>query len=165
MIVITGATGLAGAEVVQALLLRGERVRVVVRDRGKARRLFGEAVEVVSCDYGDLDCVPAALDGASSLFLSGGDDRRRVAFECAAIDAASARGVDRIVKLSSLVAHPGSPVAYWDWHGRIEEHLRRSRVPAVVVRASFFMSNLLAAAGQVAAFGLLLAPAGEARIA
>ena len=27
---------------------------------------------------------------------------------------------------------PGAPVAFWDWHGRIEEHLRESGVPAVV---------------------------------
>jgi uncharacterized protein YbjT (DUF2867 family) len=165
MIAICGATGLTGSEVVRALLLRGEHVRVVVRDPGKAHRLFGDAVEVVTCDYADPHGMRAALDGASALFLSGGDDRRRVAFECGAIDAAAALGVRRVVKLSSIVAEPGSPVAYWDWHGRIEEHLWRSGVPSVVLRTSFFMSNLLASAGQVAAFGRLLAPAADARIA
>src|SRR4051794_7916300 len=149
MIVITGATGVAGSEVVQALLQRQERVRVVVRDPAKARRLFGDAVEVVAGDYADLDGLRGALQGASALFLSGGDDHRRVAFECAAIDAAAAAGVRRIVKLSSIVAEQGAPVLYWGWHGRIEAHLRRSGVPAVVLRASFFMSNLLAVAGQV----------------
>ena len=56
----------------------------------------------------------------------------------------------RIVKLSSIAAEPGAPVAFWDWHGRIEQHLRRSGVPGVVLRSSFFMSNVLAAAEQVA---------------
>ena len=38
-------------------------------------------------------------------------------------------GVRRIVKLSSIVAEPGAPVAFWDWHGRIEQHLRAVRRP------------------------------------
>ena len=99
------------------------------------------------------------------LFLSGADDPRRVEWETAAIDAAAEAGVRRIVKLSSIVAEPGAPVAFWDWHGRIEQHLRSSAVPAVVLRSSFFMSNLLAAAEPVALEGKLYAPAGEAQIA
>ena len=95
------------------------------------------------------------------VFLSGADDPRRVEWETAAIDAAAAAGVRRIVKLSSLVAEPGSPVAFWDWHGRIEEHLLESRVAAVVLRSSFFMSNLLAAAAQVAARGPALRARGR----
>jgi uncharacterized protein YbjT (DUF2867 family) len=165
MIVICGATGLAGSHVVRALLARGERLRLVVRDPERARRLHGDEVELVRGDHADPGVFEHALDGADALFLSGADDRRRVVYECAAIDAAAKRGLRRVVKLSSIVAEPGSPVAFWDWHGRIEQHLRRSDVPAVALHASFFMSNLLASGGQVAAWGRLFAPAGGARIA
>ena len=165
MIVICGATGLAGSHVVRALLARGEQLRLVVRDPERAGRLFGDGVELVRGDYADPGVFEHALEGADALFLSGGDDHRRVVFECAAIDAAAARGLRRVVKLSSIVAEAGSPVAFWDWHGRIEAHLRRSGVPAVALHASFFMTNLLASAGQVAAWGRLYAPAGTARIA
>ena len=55
---------------------------------------------------------------------------------------AAASGVRRIVKLSSIEAVPGSPAAFWDWHGRVEHHLRASEIPAVVLRSSFFMSNM-----------------------
>ncbi len=165
MIVICGATGVAGSHVVRALLARGQRLRLVVRDPERARRLHGDDVELVRGDHADPGVFDHALDGADALFLSGADDRRRVVFECAAVDAAAARGLRRVVKLSSIVAEPGSPVAFWDWHGRIEQHLRRSGVPAVALHASFFMSNLLAGAGQVAAWDRLYAPAGDARIA
>src|SRR5262249_36198745 len=107
-ILITGATGTAGAEVVRALLAEGRPVRVLVRDAGKARRLFGDAVEVAD---GDLR---TALTGAGALVLSGPDDPRRVAWESAAIEAAA--GVRRIVRLSAIGAAPGSPVPFWDWH-------------------------------------------------
>ena len=81
------------------------------------------------------------------------------------MDAAVAAGVRRIVKLSAAPAEPGSPVAFWDWHAQVERHLRASRTDWVILRASWYMSNLLAAASRVAAEGRLYAPAGQARIA
>lgn len=116
-------------------------------------------------DFADPHAVRAALEGAEDVFLSGPDDPRRVGWETGLIDAAAAAGVRRIVKLSSIVAEPGAPVAYWDWHARIEQHLRQSGVSAVILRSSPYMSNLVAGAGQVAREGRLYAPAGEARIA
>ena len=70
-----------------------------------------------------------------------------------------------MLKLSAAAAEPGSPVAFWDWHGQVEQHLRASGADWVILRANWYMSNLLAAASQVAAEGRLYAPAGEARIA
>jgi uncharacterized protein YbjT (DUF2867 family) len=60
---------------------------------------------------------------------------------------------------------PGSPVAFWDWHGQVERHLRASGAGWVILRATWYMSNVLAAAPRVAAEGRLYAPAGDARIA
>ncbi len=165
MILITGATGRTGSEVVRALLDKGRAVRAFVRDPDTAQRLFGDAVELAVGDFADPASVQASLEGVEQMFLSGADDPRRVEWETAAIDVAAASDVRRIVKLSSIDAEPGSPVAFWDWHGRIEHHLRASEIPAVVLRSSFFMSNLLAAAEQVAGEGRLYAPAGAARIA
>jgi uncharacterized protein YbjT (DUF2867 family) len=165
MILVTGATGNTGPQVVQALRARGARVRAFVRDAEKARQLFGDDVELAVGDFADSSSVRAALVGVDAMLLSGADDPRRVDWETNAIDAAAAAAVRRIVKLSTIGAAPGAPVAFWDWHGRIEEHLKASEVPAVILQSSFYMSNLLAAAEQVAGEGRLYAPAGEARVA
>jgi uncharacterized protein YbjT (DUF2867 family)/predicted ester cyclase len=138
-ILITGATGTTGAEVVRELLRSGRPVRVFVRDAAKARRLFGDAVEVAVGDLADTASLHAALAGAGALVLSGPDDPRRVAWETAAIEAAA--GVRRIVRLSAIGAAPGSPVPFWDWHGRVDERLRASGIPSVILRSSLYMST------------------------
>ena len=165
MILVTGATGNAGAEVVRALVREGHEVRAFVRDADKGYGLFGDAVELALGDFAEPQSVRAALAGARVLFLSCADDPRRVGWETAAIDAAAATGVRRIVKLSSVSAEPGAPVAFWDWHGRVERHLLHSEVSWTVLRSSFYMTNVLAGAEQVALEGRLYAPAGNARIA
>jgi uncharacterized protein YbjT (DUF2867 family) len=165
MILVTGATGNAGSQVVRALRARGASMRAFVRDAEKARQLLGDDVELAVGDFADRCSVRAALEGAKAMLLSCADDPRRVEWETSAIDAAVATSVRRIVKLSTIGAAPGAPVAFWDWHGRVEEHLRASAVPAVILQSSFYMSNLLAAAEQVANEGRLYAPADEARVA
>lgn len=156
---------MAGSQVVNALLERNQEVRVFVRDPDRARELFGHAVETAPGDFADRRSVRDALDGVEQLVLSGADHPGRVEWEKAAIDAAAAAGVRRIVKLSSISAEPGAPIAFWDWHGRIERHLGDSRIPWVSLRSAFYMSNLLAGAEQVGREGRLYAPAGRARIA
>jgi uncharacterized protein YbjT (DUF2867 family) len=165
MILVTGATGTAGSQVVQALRARGATACAFVRDPERARHLFGDEVDLAVGDFADASSVRAALEGVEAMLLSCADDPRRVEWETSAIDAAVAAGVRRIVKLSTIGAAPGAPVAFWDWHGRVEEHLRASGVPAVILQSTFYMSNLLAAAEQVASEGRLYAPAGEARVA
>ena len=165
MIVVTGATGTAGTEVVRALTAQAGRVRAFARDPGKARRQLGPGVELAIGDFADPGSVRAAVEGAGALFLSCADDPRRAGWEIAAIDAALAAGVRRVVKLSTAAAAPGSPVAFWDWHGQVEHYLRSCGTDWVILRASWYMSNLLVAASGVAAEGRRYAPAGRARIA
>jgi uncharacterized protein YbjT (DUF2867 family) len=165
MILVTGATGNAGSQVVRALLERGREVRAFVRDPDTVHGLFDDAAELALGDFADPWSVRAALEGVEEMLLSCADDPRRVEWETSAIDAAAAAGVHRIVKLSTVGAEPGAPVAFWDWHGRVEQQLRASGVPAVILRSTYYMSNVLAAAEQVSSEGRIYAPAGEARIA
>ena len=165
MILVTGATGRAGSQVVRALRERDQEVRAFVRDPKRALELLGEEVEPAVGDLADASSVRAALEGVDGLVLSCADDPRRVEWETGAIDAATAAGGTRNVRLSTIGAEPGAPTAFWDWHGRIDQHLRRAEADWVVLQSSFYMSNLLAGAEQVAREGRLFAPAGEARVA
>jgi uncharacterized protein YbjT (DUF2867 family) len=163
-ILVTGATGNVGSRVVQELRARGVLVRAFVRDPGKAAAMLGEKVELAVGDFGDPGSIQAALDGVDGVFLACSNQPRQVEYEKRVIDVAEETGVRRIVKLSALGAEIGSPVAFWDWHARIEVHLRACGVPSVILRPTFSMANLLACAGAVQYTRKLFVPVGDAKV-
>jgi uncharacterized protein YbjT (DUF2867 family) len=164
-ILVTGATGNVGSRVVNELRERGVPVRAFVRDADKAAGMLGDGVELAVGDFGDAGSLRAALDGVDGVFLACSNQPEQVEYENRVIDAAREAGVRRIVKLSALGTEIGAPVAFWDWHARIENHLRASGVPFVILRPTFSMANLLASAEAVQYTGKLFAPAGDAGIA
>jgi uncharacterized protein YbjT (DUF2867 family) len=165
MILVTGGTGNVGSHVVAGLCARGARVRAFVRDSTRAAARLGGGVELVAGNFENTASIRAAFEGVDSLFLATVNHPRQADHERTFIGEAVRRGVRRVVKLSSVGAETGSPLAFWDQHGRAEEYLKKSGVPWVSVRSSFYMTNLLSAAQQVREQGALFAPAGGAHIA
>lgn len=163
-ILVTGATGNVGRHLVDELRHRGVHARAFVRDAERARSVLGHDVELALGNFGDGASVRRALTGVDRLFLASPNAPSQVEHETTVIDAAVASGVHRIVKLTTPTARVGAPVTFWDWQGRIEQHLLRVPTPSVLVQSSFFMTNLLAAAPHVAHEATIAAPAGEARI-
>lgn len=141
MILVTGATGTIGSEVVRQLAARGEKVRAMTRDPAKARMPAG--VEVVRGDFLDADSVAAALTGATAVFLvavlgpaDGGRDVRQ-------IEAARTAGVRRIVKLSSIGTGDPDYGPFGTWHLPGEQALRDGELEWTILRPSSFASNTL----------------------
>ncbi len=163
-VLVTGATGTIGVRVVRALQVKGVPVRAFVRDPSRAVTVLG-SVEMAVGDFADAASVSDALDGMQRVFLCTPNHPRQVAHETAVIDAAAAAGVERLVKVGANGAEVGSPLHFWDAHGRIEQHLRDSGLPWVVLHPTSYTSNLLAAAGSIREAGLLFAPAGDAKVA
>jgi uncharacterized protein YbjT (DUF2867 family) len=162
---VTGATGTVGTHLMHALSERGENPRGFVRDRANGVRTHGPDAELAAGDYGDPASVRAALDGIDQVFLTCANHPAQVGWESTVVDAAVAAGVQRIVKLSALGAQAGSPVAFFDAHGRIEAHLRAAGIPTVLLRPAFKMSNVLAGAPGVRQAGAFFAPAAGAKVA
>jgi uncharacterized protein YbjT (DUF2867 family) len=163
-VLITGATGTVGRHLVHLLRRRGVPVRAFVRDREEAIAVLGPDVDLALGDLDDRASLDAAMVGVAQVFLACANHPRQAAWETTAIDAAADADVTRIVKLSARAAGIGSPVAFGDAHGRVEEYLRGSGVAHVVLRPGFYLTNLLGAADGVR-HGVLALPAAGARIA
>src|SRR6202041_2251936 len=102
-----------------------------------------------------------ALRGVDRLFLNAGGavpvdgDQPMIRQQEAAIDAAVASGVSRVVKISVLGARDGGRLATGA-HWRIEEHLKASGLAWSVLRPSGFMQNFLTGAAAVTIDGKLI---------
>jgi uncharacterized protein YbjT (DUF2867 family) len=155
-VLVTGASGNVGSQVVAELQARGVPVRAFVRDPSKL-----DGVELAVGDFSDRESIRRALAGVDRVFLSSADGPDKVAHEAAVVDAAAAAGIELIVKASTLGAEVGSPLKPFDWNGRSERHLKASGVPAVILASSFYMTNVLMAVRE----GVLPAPVGDGAVA
>lgn len=152
MILVTGATGNVGGEVVRALLDRGRPVRALTRDGDGAG--LPEAAERVAGDLNRTDTLGPALDGATGLFLLPGYQDMS-----GTLDAARRAGVERVVLLSGGSAGDGDLTnAVSRYMIQSEQAVHASGLAWTVLRPSAFMSNALRWLPQLRAGDLVRAP-------
>lgn len=144
LILVTGATGTVGSEVVRQLVQGGHRVRALVRDLAKASK-FGAEVEVVKGDFSKPETLTAAFVGVDKAYvLLPAIGPEFPELEGNAFNAAKKAGVKHVVKQSSFVMEDfmaGTPFA--EWHGASEKRLRALGVAWTILRPHFFNSNLI----------------------
>ena len=162
MILITGATGRIGSELVARLDAVNTRSRILVRNPDRAAGLPSSAERMI----GDLDkpaTLTPALDGVERLFLlTPGIGTGQAAN---AISAAQSAGVRHIVLLSSIWVM-GDPVpAMGRWHDEREKLLRASGIPATILRPGGFMTNVLEWVPPIHNGGFVLDATGPGRSA
>jgi uncharacterized protein YbjT (DUF2867 family) len=159
MILITGATGNIGRELIVALEKTNAEVRLLVRDPAR----IAAATRHVVADLDDPTTLPAAFDGVEALFLLTpgiglGQTENAVA-------AAQAAKVRHIVHLSSANVLGDPMPAMGRWHHDREELVRASGIPATILRPGAFMTNALDWLPTIRAGGYVLDPIGSGRYA
>jgi uncharacterized protein YbjT (DUF2867 family) len=147
MILITGATGTIGSEIVRLLVQRGERVRAVTRNPESARVPAG--VEVAGVDYSDPASIAAMMAGVDAAFLIGVFGPDDVDTDRALVAAAKAAGVRRVVKLSAIGTGGADLGRVGTWHLPGETAVRDSGLEWTILRPSTFASNTLSWADAV----------------
>jgi uncharacterized protein YbjT (DUF2867 family) len=165
MILVVGATGTIGGEVVRRLSARGVPVRALVRGPEKAAAIAGPGVVPVIGDLARPRTLDAALEGVTRALLLSPLDPEQARLQGNFVDAAMLAGTVHVVKLSGLGTAPDSPVPSGRLHAETERRLEASGLPFTHLRPLYFMQNLLALAHEVAETGTLLAPMRAGRIA
>ena len=162
-IVVTGATGHLGHLIVEALLRDGVAPADIVaggRDLGKLDDLANQGVRVARLDYDDAQSLADAFVAIDTLMLvSASEPGKRVPQHKAALDAAVAAGVRRIVYTSAPYAAT-SPLVLAPEHKATEELIAASGVPATILRNGWYTENYTGSAGQAAASGKLVSSVG-----
>jgi uncharacterized protein YbjT (DUF2867 family) len=163
-VLVVGATGRVGGEVIRLLATEGVATRALVRSAAAAQSMPA-GVEAVPGDLGDEQAVDTAIRGVTQVFVAIRDCAEQVALEGRLIDAAVRHGVARFVKVSAFAAGLSPPPGYGRIHAEIEAHLRQSGLDWTILRPYMYMQNLLDLAGPIRAVGLLPFPMGRGRIA
>ena len=151
MIVLMGATGNTGKVAAEALLSRGEKVRVLGRDAKKLQPFVARGAEVAAGDAADPAFLARAFAGADAAYTLIPPDMRAPDFRAhqdrvgeATVQALRQSGVKRVVFLSSVGADlPAGTGPIVGLHAQ-EERLRGLGVDLLLLRPGYFFENLYA---------------------
>lgn len=151
-ILVAGASGTAGREVVRLLTARGLPLRVLTRHPSRAAHIAGPLVEVVEGDVRDPRSLTVAVDGVETVVslitgFGGIDAKGAAAIDGAGnrnlIAAAAAGSPRRFVLVSIAGAAPDHPLELYRAKFGAEEALRRTSLDWTILRPRPFIETIL----------------------
>jgi len=152
MILIVGASGGLGGKIVDRLLERGERLRLVTRAGSRPTHADHRDVEHVAADLTDPESLLRACHGVDTVVTTANAAGRRPPDTVQTVDhagndnlihAAEATDVKRFLFVSALGAHPDHPMPLLAAKGATEQRLRESRLDWTILRPATFMDLLI----------------------
>ncbi|QGZ66036.1 NmrA family NAD(P)-binding protein [Paraburkholderia acidisoli] len=138
-ILVTGATGVVGTQVIAHLQNHGAEVRALTRSPEKAA--FGGKVTAVKGELGDLPSMRAALQGVSTLFLLAPNAADELTQALQALSLAREAGVKGIVYLSVFKGADYVDVPHFTSKHTVERMIEQLDLPATVLRPAYFIQN------------------------
>ncbi len=157
-ILVTGATGTVGRQVVDQLVKRGADLRALVRDPAKAD--FPAGVTVVQGDLLDVDSLRGAFSGVSTLFLLNAVVPDEFTQALIALNLAREAGVERIVYLSVIHSDLYVNVPHFAGKFGVERMIEQMGFNATILRPAYFINNDLTIKDVVFGYGVYPMPIG-----
>jgi len=162
-ILVTGATGNIGRQVVEHLVKRGADVRALVRDPSKAS--FPAGVSVVQGDFLDVDSLRKAMSGVSTLFLLNAVVPDEFTQALIALNVARSAGIERIVYLSVIHADAYVNVPHFAGKFGVERMIEQMDFKATILRPAYFIQNDLMIEDIITGYGTYPMPIGAKGLA
>jgi uncharacterized protein YbjT (DUF2867 family) len=147
-ILVTGATGTIGKEVVRALRAKNLDVRAGGRSAEKREALKHLGAETVALDFESSASLEAAFRDVDALFLITPLIEEPLAMVKAALAAARAAGVRFVLRMSGARADASIPAAVYRDHGIGENLVKDSGIPWAIIQPTFFMDNFINYSGD-----------------
>ncbi len=162
-ILVTGATGRVGRNVVEQLVKRGAAVRVLTRDPSKTA--FPAGVEVAQGDMLDIDALRAAFRGVRTLFLLNAVTGDEFTQALITLNIAREAGVERVVYLSVFEADRAVNVPHFAVKFGAERMLDQMGFSATILRPTYFIDNEVMIKDVVLNHGVYPMPIGSRGVA
>ncbi|GBD50153.1 SDR family oxidoreductase [Methylopila sp. Yamaguchi] len=162
-ILVTGATGRIGRQVIAQLVTRGAEVRALTRDPSKAS--FPAGVEVAQGDLLDIGSLRKAFDGVTTLFLLNAVAGDEFTQANVTLNVAREAGVERVVYLSVFHADRFANVPHFAVKSGAERMLAQMGFSATILRASYFIDNEVMVKDVIANHGVYPMPIGTKGVA
>jgi uncharacterized protein YbjT (DUF2867 family) len=164
MILVTGATGTNGGELLKRLSALGMPLRAMVRSTSRLPNDLHRGIELATADFDDDGSIARALEGVERAFLVTNSTERVEEQQLRFVERARAAGVRHIVYLSQLHAVRNSPVRFLHYHAVVEEAIASSGMEFTHLRPNLYMQGLLGFRFTIQAEGRIMAPAGDASV-
>ena len=166
-ILITGATGTVGSEVVKQLSAKGENIIVKAAARSATDNTFENLnrVQVVQLDYDKPDSLAVALKGVDKLFLLTPFQSNMVDLTSNLVSEAKKAKVKYIAKQSVMGADAEPGITPGRLHRQAEKIIEESGIPFTFLRPNFFMQNFVNYySNLIRSQGAFYIPAGDAKV-
>lgn len=148
-VLVTGATGNIGGQVVRMLAEAGQPVRALCRRQEQVDDFRAQGVEAVLGDLGDRASLEAAMAGADRLFLLTFPGPSQREHGRNAVEAAITAGVRRVVHLSTADANPASAIPWASAPAYTDALLQATSSGWTLLRPAAFMQNVLESAAVI----------------
>ena len=174
-ILVTGATGTVGNEVVKQLVSSSDHNNIVIRaavhsqDKADNFKIYGKSVETVNMDYNKSETIADALNHVDKLFLLTLPAPDMAVYSNLLEEIREYDGnINHIVKLSSMAAaaeETGLGTTIGRIHREEEKIIEESKIPFTFLRPPAFMQNFITQFGYtIRTQDAFYVPAGDAKI-
>jgi len=165
MILITGATGTNGIEIVKLLSRSGVPCRALIRNPQKSAMVSAlPGVEIVQGDLARPESLVPALEGIDKALLCSSIGPELAEVQGNFVHAAKGAGVRHVIKISGMDAAVHSEWRFLRWHGKAEQELEDSGLAFTHLQANQFMQVYLRFQPTIASSGKFYAASKDSRV-
>ena len=158
-ILVTGATGNIGGEIVR--LLKEKNADFVAATGSRSI----DGVDSVALNFADTQSLEAAMQGISTLFMVLANHPDMITWGKNVIDTVKKSGVKHIVRSSGSLADGNSSIGVRKVLAETDQYLKESGIDYTITAPDYFMQNFINFHGDDYKNGALYLPAGDGKVA
>ncbi|WP_207420262.1 SDR family oxidoreductase [Desertivirga brevis] len=144
-LLITGATGSVGTQLVKKLVNLKASFKVLVRNKEQGDLMAHlPQAQIIVGDLADNESLEKELQGIDNAFLLTNSSENAEQLQLNFVNAAHKVGVKQIVKLSQLAADEASPVRFLRYHAVVENRIKELGMNYTFLRPNLFMQGFTA---------------------